>query len=164
MIDLKKIQNKVIKKENLYLFLMILVIFSIDRFSKNMILNNLTEQKYINEFINFNLTWNTGIGFGLFSSSSNLTYLLVTLLIFSIILILIFLAINSDRYDKIVYSIITGGAIGNLFDRITYNAVPDYIDIHYNNFHWFTFNVADIFITIGLIAFIMKNLFIKKKK
>ena len=75
--------------------------------------------------------------------------------------LLFFIAYKSNTYEKIVYSIIIGGALGNLYDRVFYNAVPDFIDLHYGNFHWFTFNIADIFITIGIFAFLMKNFLIK---
>ena len=69
------------------------------------------------------------------------------------------MATKSKTSEKIIFSIIIGGAIGNLYDRLTYNAVPDFIDLHYNNFHWFTFNVADIFITIGILIFMIKSFF-----
>ena len=107
------------------------------------------------------MIWNTGIGFGLFSSNSTLIYNSITLLIGLIIFILLFIAIDSKKLDKIIYSTIIGGATGNLYDRLLYNAVPDFIDLHYKNFHWFTFNLADIFITIGIIFFIMKGSFEK---
>ena len=74
------------------------------------------------------------------------------------------MVLTSDKKDKIIFSIIIGGALGNFYDRIYYKAVPDFIDLHYNNFHWFTFNVADIFITIGIIFFLMKETLIKRKK
>ena len=80
-----------------------------------------------------------------------------------VILFLIYLAINSANAEKLIFSTIIGGAIGNFYDRLTYNAVPDFIDIHYNDFHWFTFNVADIFITLGIIAFLMRNYFVKNE-
>ena len=119
---------------------------------------------FINDFLNINLLWNTGVGFGLFSTNSNTFYNFISLLIFSIIVILIYMVLTSDKNDKIIFSIIIGGALGNFYDRIYYKAVPDFIDLHYNNFHWFTFNVADIFITIGIIFFLMKETLIKRKK
>ena len=78
-----------------------------------------------------------------------------------VIIIIFYVFINSNNFDKFVYSIIIGCALGNFYDRITYNAVPDFIDLHYNNFHWFVFNIADIFITLGIIVFIMRGLFEK---
>ena len=115
----------------------------------------------INEFLNFDLVWNTGIGFGLLSFNSSFYYNLISLLIFAVIIFLIFLGLKSDKFDKTIFSVIIGGALGNFYDRITFKAVPDFIDLHYGNFHWFTFNAADIFITIGIICFIMKEIFIK---
>ena len=149
-------------KENFVSILIIFIIFFIDFFSKNYVLSNFSKNTfYINKFINFDLTWNTGIGFGLFSSESNLIYNSISVLITLVILFLLYLAIKSDNFDKINLSIIIGGALGNFYNRIFYKAVPDFIDLHYNNFHWFTFNIADIFITIGVILFILKSLFIK---
>ena len=149
-------------KENFVSILIIFIIFFIDFFSKNYVLSNFSKNTfYINKFINFDLTWNTGIGFGLFSSESNLIYNSISVLITLVILFLIYLAIKSDNFDKINLSIIIGGALGNFYNRIFYKAVPDFIDLHYNNFHWFTFNIADIFITIGIILFILKSFFEK---
>ncbi len=162
LIDLKTIKNKILQKENFYFIAIILVTFFLDRFTKNLILNDLSESSYyVNDFLNFDLIWNTGIGFGLFSSSSNIFYGLISFLIGLIILFIFYLIFISKFYDKIFYSIITGGALGNFYDRIIYNAVPDFIDIHYKNIHWFTFNFADIFITVGIILMLLKGLFIK---
>ena len=85
----------------------------------------------------------------------------MTLLIATIITILLIIFFKSNKFDKLIYAIIIGGALGNLCDRLVYKAVPDFIDLHYNNFHWFTFNVADIFISIGIIIFIIRSFFIK---
>ena len=87
---------------------------------------------------------------------------MITTLIGLVILFLIYLIIKSKNIDKILFSLILGGAIGNFYDRLVYFAVPDFIDIHYNNFHWFTFNIADIFISIGIIMIILKDLLFKK--
>ena len=114
---------------------------------------------FINDFINLDLVWNTGIGFGLFSSDSNLVYNLITGIICVVIMFLIYLVLKAKMIDKILFSLILGGALGNVYDRLTYYAVPDFIDIHFKNFHWFTFNIADIFITIGILFFITKDLF-----
>ena len=162
MINLKEIKNKILKKENFYFLFILLLIFSIDRYSKIKIVENFSDNVFfINEFLNFNLVWNTGIGFGLLSFDSSLYYNLISLLIFTVIIFLIFLGLKSDKFDKTIFSVIIGGALGNFYDRITFKAVPDFIDFHYGNFHWFTFNAADIFITIGIICFIMKGIFIK---
>ncbi len=165
MIDLEEIKNKIIKRENFYLLIVILIIFSLDRYSKNVIMKNFSENVfYINDFVNFDLIWNTGIGFGLLDFNSEFIYKSITILIAFLIILLIYFASISDKYDRIVFAIIIGGALGNFYDRVTINAVPDFIDLHFGQFHWFTFNVADIFITIGVILFLMKNLIIKQKK
>ena len=162
MIDLKEIKNKILKKENFYFLLIIFVIFILDRYSKIQIIKDLNDPViYINEFLNLDLIWNTGIGFGLLSSDSTLFYNLISVVILTVIFFIIFIGLKSDKYDKSVFSLIIGGAVGNFYDRLIYNAVPDFIDLHYNNFHWFTFNLADIFITIGIIAFLMKGFFVK---
>ena len=142
--------------------MIILVTFILDRYSKKEIIKNLNDKSlYINDYLNFDLTWNTGIGFGLFSSSSELYYNMVSLIIAIVILLVFFLIIKSKRFDKIAFSIILGGALGNFYDRIFFNAVPDFIDFHYNNFHWFIFNFADIFISAGVILYLSKNLIFK---
>ena len=162
MIDLKEIKNKILKKENFYFLVVILFIFGVDRYSKIEIINNFSDTSvYLNDFLNFDLIWNTGIGFGFFSTNSNIVYNTITLLITTVIIFLILIYFTSDTYDKTVFTLIIGGAISNLYDRIIFNAVPDFIDLHIDSFHWFTFNVADIFITIGIIAFILKEFFIK---
>tara|TARA_B100001063_G_C16399405_1_gene374111 strand:- start:47 stop:553 length:507 start_codon:yes stop_codon:yes gene_type:complete len=157
-------KNLFIKKENFFVIILIILLFSLDRTSKIQIINNFSERVYlINDFINFDLIWNTGIGFGLLSFDSSLIYNSITLLIGVVILFLIYLAITSTNAEKLIFSTIIGGAIGNFYDRLTYNAVPDFIDLHYNGFHWFSFNVADIFITFGIIFFLMKNYFVKNE-
>ena len=141
----------------------IFLIFFLDRYSKIKIINNFSENAlYINDFVNFNLIWNTGIGFGFLSTNSNLIYNSITGVIFIVIVFLIYLILKSKTIDKILFSLILGGALGNAYDRLTYFAVPDFIDIHYKNFHWFTFNIADIFITVGIVLLISKDLIFKK--
>ncbi len=160
MIDIKEIKNNILKKENCYLLAIILLIFGLDRYSKIEIINNFSDTSvYLNDFLNFDLIWNTGIGFGLLKSNTALFYNLISILIGLVVIILLFLALRSKSFDKIIYSIIIGGALGNFYDRVFYNAVPDFIDIHYRNFHWFTFNIADIFITLGIIALIIYDFF-----
>ena len=162
MIDLKEIKNKIATKNNLYCLIVILIIFFLDRYTKLLILDNFSENTYyLNDFINLDLIWNIGIGFGFLSTDSFLIYNLITLLIGFVILILFYFLILSEKIDKLIYSVIIGGALGNFYDRLVYNAVPDFIDLHYDNFHWFTFNVADIFITIGILIFILKSIFVK---
>jgi signal peptidase II len=164
---LKKIDKKnfsfINQKNNLICFLMIILIFVFDRISKIKIINHQINNNrvYINDFINLDLVWNTGIGFGLLSSNSDLIYNLITAIIGVIMIFLIYLILKSNFLDKTLFSLVMGGALGNFYDRLVYFAVPDFIDIHYQNFHWFTFNIADIFITIGIIMLISKDLFLK---
>ena len=160
---LKILKNNFLKKENFYYLFLILIIFFLDRYTKNNIIDkHLENQIYINEYINFDLIWNTGVGFGLLSTETSLIYNLVTFLIGIIILGILFIFMTSDKQDKLIYCLITGGALGNFYDRLVFKAVPDFIDLHYNSFHWFTFNVADIFITIGIILYVMLE--IRKNK
>ncbi len=154
------------QKNNLFCFLFVIIVFFFDRISKIKIIQHQLENErvYINDFMNFELVWNTGIGFGFLSSSSNLIYNSITALIAAILVIIVFMIIKSNLFEKILYSIILGGALGNFYDRIVYFAVPDFIDIHYQRFHWFTFNIADIFITSGIFLLIIKELFLKDEK
>ena len=162
MIYPKEIKNKIITKNNLYCLCVISIIFFLDRYTKLFILNNFTENTYyLNDYINLDLVWNIGIGFGFFGTESNIIYNLITLIIASVIIFLLYIFVKSETMDKLIYAFIIGGALGNVYDRLIYKAVPDFIDMHYNNFHWFTFNVADIFISIGIIIFIMKSFFAK---
>ena len=155
-------------KKKIYLFIFVLVLFTIDRISKILILknflNNSSSEIYINSFLNFSLVWNSGIGFGILQLEANIFYLLISIIITAINLILIYWMLTSSNYlESIFISIILGGALGNLFDRYYYSSVPDFIDLHYESFHWFTFNIADIFITIGIIGLLIIDLFKIKK-
>ncbi len=162
MKNFQNIKKGFFKKENFYFFIIITLLFIIDRYSKNEILNNYSNNiLYLNDFVNFDLIWNTGIGFGLFNSKAPYVYNSITLLIFFVIFFLALYFFKSDKIDKTILSIIIGGAVGNFYDRLIFKAVPDFIDFHVGNFHWFTFNLADIFITLGIIAFLIKGFFIK---
>ncbi len=166
MINLKFSENKKIylKKENFYLIIFIFFLFSLDRLTKVLILDNFTDNTYyLNDFLNLDLVWNTGIGFGLLTTSNNLAYNVTSLMIAAVIGFLIYIGLKSETSDKIIFSVIIGGAIGNFYDRIVFKGVPDFIDLHYGNFHWFTFNVADIFITIGILIYILKGFFTKNE-
>ena len=128
--------------------------------SKIKIINKLNENTiFVNDYINLDLVWNIGIGFGLLSTESDLMYNIITLIILIVIFTLSYILITSDGLEKFIYSVIIGGALGNFYDRLIYKAVPDFLDIHYNNIHWFIFNVADIFITMGIIALLFNNYF-----
>ena len=164
LINLEETRKNFLKKENIFFFIFVTLIFYLDRFTKQKILQKYNDDIfYVNDYINFDLIWNTGIGFGLLSTNSFLVYNSVTLLIGIVILFLVYFLAISEKVDKLIYSIIVGGALGNFYDRVIFNAVPDFIDLHYDNFHWFTFNLADIFITIGILIFIIKGNFVKNK-
>ena len=163
MINLKEIKNQAFIKNNFYCLLIIFIIFFLDRYTKSFVLNNFTDNTYyLNNYINIDLVWNTGIGFGLLSFDSNLFYNIITIIIGFVIFLLFIFALRSEKYEKFIFSIIIGGAIGNFYDRLVIRAVPDFIDLHYERFHWFTFNVADIFISIGIFLFLIKGLIINK--
>ena len=157
----KNLKNKL----NISLF-SIIFIFLIDRISKFYIINlsqkNFDNELFISKYLNIVLIWNDGIAFGLLSSKENYLYNLISLIIIIIILILFYLIYKSKNFKKFSYILVTGGALGNVFDRILYKSVPDFIDVHFNGFHWFIFNIADIFITIGVICLIYDEIFIEK--
>ena len=162
MNNFNTIKINLFKRENVVYFTLIFIIFILDRVTKIYVINELSDRDYfINDYLNFDLIWNTGIGFGILSTESELLYNIITIFIGLVLLVLFWILFTSDRFDKYIFSLIIGGAIGNFYDRLTLKAVPDFIDIHYNNFHWFTFNIADIFITLGIISFISRNLFVK---
>ena len=147
--------------------LIISFLFFLDRLTKIYLINLETAGTeidfYIFPFLNFYLIWNTGIGFGLVSLEANIYYHIVTTIIVCVNLILIFFLIKYKGIYSYLIAIIIGGSLGNLFDRIYYHAVPDFIDLHVGDFHWFIFNVADIFITIGIIGLILIELLSKKE-
>ena len=163
----KMFQNKIkIKKVDIYSLCLIIIIFIIDRFSKNYAIKIIqSEEKdiFLTDFLNLTLNWNTGIAFGLLSSGASTMYHIISALILLIIIYLIYLMVTSDNFGKFIIALIIGGAVGNLFDRLNYFAVPDFIDFHIKNYHWFTFNVADIFISIGIFFMIIKEFFFIKK-
>ena len=162
---------RVLIKIKVYKFLLysifVLILFCVDRFSKIYVID-LTEKTdtvliYLTPFLNSYLIWNSGIAFGLFSLSSEITYNLFTLLIMFINLVILYLAFKITDIRKFFFLLILGGSLGNLFDRLYYGSVPDFIDFHLGNFHWFIFNIADIFISIGVICLILVELFYKKR-
>jgi signal peptidase II len=162
--EINEKKNLFLRLQNIYSLLLIVLIFGLDRLSKIKILNNFSDNTFfVSNYVNLDLIWNTGIGFGLLSSDSFIIYNAITIIIFFVIMVLFYLAAVSRKLDNIIFSLIIGGALGNLYDRLFYNAVPDFIDLHYENLHWFTFNLADIFITLGIIAFIAKDFFVKNK-
>ena len=159
--------NNMLKK-NLLSFFLIIIIFCIDRVSKLLIIQSSSSYGEMNinvtSYLNLNLIWNDGIAFGLLSFDQNLYYNILTIFIFLIILVIIWLMLNSKGFEQLSFILIIGGSLGNIFDRFYYSAVPDFIDIHFNNYHWFIFNVADIFITLGILFLISIEIFGSKKQ
>jgi signal peptidase II len=158
-----------ISRKKAYLFISIFFLFLIDRVSKILILKNIlnstSSEIYLNSFLNFFLAWNNGIGFGILQMDQGILYAIISIIITFINFILIYWMLVSPNYlESIFVSIILGGSLGNLFDRYYYSSVPDFIDLHYESFHWFTFNIADIFITIGIIGLVTIDLFKIKTK
>jgi len=139
--------------------IIIITIFLIDRISKYYILK-LTEVEssvdiYVTSYLNLFLIWNKGIAFGLLSFNESVIYNIITLMISFIIIVILFMIWKNDNIQRYFLALVAGGALGNLYDRIVYTAVPDFIDLHFYGFHWFVFNVADIFITVGIFCLIL---------
>ena len=162
----KNLTKKIFSKEIITSLLVVFLVFILDRLTKIAIINHqLNGQSIVvNDYLNFELIWNTGIGFGLLSQNANIYYHLISLIIFFVIIFLVYIITKAIFLEKVLFSLILGGAAGNFYDRLTYFAVPDFIDFHINNFHWFTFNIADIFITLGIIIIIIKDLIFKKNE
>ena len=154
-------------KKKINIFYIAIVIFILDRLSKYYILqfSNTVEKLDIpiTSFLNFNLVYNRGIAFGLFAADDTFYYNIITFIIITITLVVLLMALKTSGIERFSFSMIFGGSLGNIFDRLYYSSVPDFIDIHFNNFHWFIFNVADIFITLGVILLIYLEIFSKKK-
>jgi len=159
--------NNMLKK-NIFYFFLVLLIFILDRISKLWIISTFNSENNleikISSFINLNLIWNKGIAFGLFSYGEKFEYNLLTGPIIIISAIVFWMIIKTKGLEKFGFLMILGGALGNIFDRLYYSAVPDFIDIYYKNFHWFVFNVADIFITVGVLMLIINEITIKNHK
>ena len=151
--------SKLISK-NFYISLLVSVfIFTLDRISKiyviNLSKNSFDIELFSSKFLNITLIWNEGIAFGLFSASHEYLYNFLTIIIILTALVILIMSIKHNGAQKYFLLIIFGGALGNLYDRIIFKAVPDFIDLHVGNFHWFIFNIADIFITFGVIMLIL---------
>jgi len=160
--------TKNISKKNLINFLIIFIIFFLDRISKFIVIyladkdNN--SELFLSKFLNIQLIWNDGIAFGLLSLNKDKSYDILTLFISFIIVIIFFMMTKSEGLKRYSFLMILGGAIGNVFDRIFNKSVPDFLDFHVGNFHWFIFNAADIFISIGVFFVILSELFANKNK
>ena len=157
-----------INLKNFYLNLVILlIVFVLDRTTKLYILKIAEGETgvdvYITSYLNLFLIWNKGIAFGLFSIDANIIYNSITIIIGLIIITILFMMLKSNNIQSYFFALVVGGALGNFYDRIVYTAVPDFIDLHFYDFHWFVFNVADIFITIGVFCLILVELFFNNK-
>ena len=159
--------NKVVLKKFFLNFIILSTVFLIDRISKLYILK-LAEvgnsvDIYLTPYLNLFLIWNKGIAFGLLSMNASMIYNIITLIISLIIIVIFFIMWKNDNIQRYFLALVSGGALGNLYDRIVYTAVPDFIDLHFQGFHWFVFNVADIFITVGVFCLILVEFFYNNK-
>ena len=156
-----------IKNKFFWNIFFILSIFLIDRITKLSVIHLADEFGEIDisltSFLNINLIWNEGIAFGLFSFDQKIYYNFLTIMIIIITLVILWMIAKTKKLERLAFMMIFGGSLGNIFDRLFYSAVPDFIDFHIKNFHWFIFNVADIFITIGVIILICHEFFLKNK-
>ena len=159
---------KFLSKNFYFSFLIVASIYFLDRLTKIYVIqldkNNLGSDIFNSAYLNIILIWNKGIAFGLFSFNESHLYNILSLIISIIVIILIIMALKSQGFKRYSLLMIVGGALGNLHDRIFFNAVPDFIDFHIGNFHWFIFNVSDIFITLGVISMIVLELFDNKNE
>ena len=155
--------------KNFYIsFSIVALIYFLDRLSKIYVIqldkNNLGSDIFNSAYLNIVLIWNKGIAFGLLSFSESYLYNIMSLIIAIIIFVLVIMSLKSQGFKRYSLLMIVGGALGNLHDRFFFNAVPDFIDFHIGNFHWFIFNVSDIFITLGVISMIVLELFDNKNE
>ena len=149
--------------KNFYIsFSIVALIYFLDRLSKIYVIqldkNNLGLDIFNSAYLNIVLIWNKGIAFGLLSFNESYLYNIISLIIAIIIIVLVIMSLKNQGFKRYSLLMIVGGALGNLHDRIFFNAVPDFIDFHIGNFHWFIFNVSDIFITLGVISMIIVEL------
>ena len=155
--------------KNFYIsFSIVFLIYFLDRLSKIYVIeldkNNLGSDIFNSAYLNIVLIWNKGIAFGLLSFSESYLYNIISLIIAIIIIVLVIMSLKSQGFKRYSLLLIVGGALGNLHDRFFFNAVPDFIDFHIGNFHWFIFNVSDIFITLGVISMIVFEIFDNKNE
>ena len=144
-------------------FIILITIFLIDRISKFYVLK-LAEVEgsvdiYITPYLNLFLIWNKGVAFGLFAANGSMIYNAITVMIAFIVIVILFMMWKNDNIQRYFLALVAGGALGNFYDRAVYTAVPDFIDLHFQGFHWFVFNVADIFISIGVFCLIFVEVF-----
>ena len=148
-------------------FFIILGIFSLDRITKLYVISenekSLSAELFESKYLNIFLIWNEGVAFGLLSFNESFGYNLVTIIIAIVIIVLIVMLLNAKKFKRFALLCVIGGALGNFYDRVVFNAVPDFIDFHFGEFHWFIFNIADIFITVGILLLLIVDIFFKKQ-
>ena len=148
-------------------FFIILAIFGLDRITKLYVisenLKSLSAELFESKYLNIFLIWNEGIAFGLLSFNESFGYNLVTIIISIVIIVLIVMLLNAKKFKRLALFCVIGGGLGNFYDRVVFNAVPDFIDFHVGEFHWFIFNIADIFITVGILLLLIVDIFFKKQ-
>ena len=158
---------KYLKKSSIIDIFIVLIIFLLDRISKILVISyskkSFSADLFSSKFLNISLIWNEGIAFGLFSFEESRLYDFLTIFIFIVVIVIFFMILKNDGMKKFSLLMIFGGAIGNIYDRIFFKAVPDFIDIHIGNFHWFIFNVSDIFISLGVLFLIYLELMDNQK-
>ena len=154
-------------KKNLINILIVFTIFFLDRLSKIFVISqnekSLSADLFSSKFLNISLIWNQGIAFGLFSFEQSRLYDFLTIFITIVVIVILFMILKNNGVKKFSLLMILGGALGNLYDRVFFKAVPDFIDFHIGNFHWFIFNVSDIFISLGVLILIYLELINNKK-
>ncbi|MCH2322495.1 MAG: signal peptidase II [Hyphomicrobiales bacterium] len=155
-------------KEYLFVAVSAVSVLLIDFLSKNKIISifkdGIVEKIYVNEYLDFILVFNTGISYGLFSGGGDFQkWILISLSILIIIFLLSLIRNESTILSKLSISFIIGGALGNVLDRFTYGAVVDFISLHAKGFSWYIFNIADMFIVLGVILFILSQFILSKK-
>ena len=154
------------KKKFVIFFLIVLSICLFDQITKKLIIDYFETNNsiiFLTSFLNFDLIWNDGIAFGLLGFDNPTSYNLLTFIIGLVILVVFYFMTISNNYMSYFYSMVAGGALGNFIDRIRFSAVPDFIDFHIGNYHWFVFNIADVFITLGIFCLIIVEFFSKSK-
>ena len=154
------------KKKFVIFFSIVLSICLFDQITKKLIIDYFETNNsiiFLTSFLNFDLIWNDGIAFGLLGFDNPTSYNLVTFIIGLVILIVFYFMTISNNHMSYFYSMVAGGALGNFIDRIRFSAVPDFIDFHIGNYHWFVFNIADVFITLGIFCLIIVEFFSKSK-
>lgn len=155
------------KKKLIFISIIVLSIFFLDQITKKIIIEHFNLRNQIinvTSFLNFDLIWNDGVAFGLLGFEDTNLYNLVNVIIGLVILVILYLILKTKDFSIYFYAMILGGALGNYSDRIRFSAVPDFIDFHINNYHWFVFNIADIFVTLGIICLIYLEIIDKKKE